>query len=159
MLMVTDPEFRLAMSRFASGVTVITTRDAAGNPHGLTVSAFCSLSAEPPLVLACINKLTFSHYAFLEQRAFVVNILREDQEAMSRQFADPAIDKFSGPLFSQTTAGLPRLANCLVALECSLVETHDGGDHTIIIGAVEKAEVNAGKPLVYFAGNYQNITE
>src|SRR5687767_11504678 len=104
--MITDEEFRPAMSHFASGVTVITTRDAAGNPHGLTVSAFCSLSADPPLVLICLNKQTASLYAFFERKQFVVNILRDDQQYLSQQFAEPAIDKFGTADFGESEHGL-----------------------------------------------------
>ena len=82
------------MSRFASGVTVVTTRDRSGRPHGITVSAFCSVSADPPLVLACIHKETASHYAFIERQEFVVNVLSEQQQDVSRRFAEPALDKF-----------------------------------------------------------------
>jgi flavin reductase (DIM6/NTAB) family NADH-FMN oxidoreductase RutF len=155
--MITNEEFRAALGRFASGVTVITTRDAAGKPHGLTVSAFCSLSAEPPLILACIHKQTTSHSAFFEREAFVVNILGEDQQHVSRQFAEPAIDKFNGTVFSENEDGLPKLEDCLVTLDCRVVEAHDGGDHTIIIGAIERAEIGQGRPLIYFYGNYRKI--
>jgi hypothetical protein len=88
--------FRSALSRFASGVTVVTTKDAAGNPHGITVSAFCSVSLEPPMVLICIEKTTGSHYAFPESGRFVVNVLNAGQKHISERFALPFDDKFDG---------------------------------------------------------------
>ena len=155
--MITDEEFKLAMSRFASGVTVITTRDAAGNAHGLTVSAFCSLSADPPLVLACINRQTGSHYAFFERQAFVVNVLSDAQQQISQQFAEPTGDKFNGIEIVETAGGLPMIDGCLATLECRIVNTYDEGDHTILVGSVEKTDVSDGKPLVYFQGDYRRI--
>lgn len=155
--MITGEEFRSAMSHFASGVTVITTADAAGRPHGLTVSAFCALSATPPMVLACIHKETASHYAFLERQAFVVHILGEDQQHISQQFAEPADDKFNGTAVGVSSDGLPMLDNALVTLECRVVNAHDGGDHTIIVGLVENADIRTGVPLVYYHHDYRTL--
>lgn len=157
--MVSDEEFRTAMSHFASGVTVMTTADFAGRPHGLTVSAFCSLSATPPLVLACIHKETASHYAFLERQAFVVHILGADQEHISQHFAERVEDKFVGTDVRESTDGLPMLDGALVTLECRVVNTHDGGDHTIIVGSVDKANIRPGQPLIYYHHGYRNIDE
>ncbi|MBV6495299.1 MAG: flavin reductase [Acidobacteria bacterium ACB1] len=155
--MISNEEFRRAMSHFASGVTVITTRDAAGAPHGITVSAFCSLSVEPPLVLACINKMTGSHYAFIERRAFVVHILGEHQRHVSEQFAEPLLDKFAGMPLQETESGLPVITGALVTLECSLVQNYDGGDHSILVAEVKSSTVNDAKPLIYFRGDYRLI--
>lgn len=145
------------MSRVASGVTVITTRDAAGKAHGLTVSAFCSLSAEPPLVLACIHKETGSHYAFFERQAFVVNVLSADQRDVSEQFASPSEDKFDGIEMDETVDGLPRIIGCLATIECRIVQTHDGGDHTILVGSLERTDVADGLPLMYYCGDYRRF--
>jgi len=155
--MITDPEFRAAMSRLASGVTVVTTRDLAGLPHGLTVTAFSSLSAEPPLVLFCIHKQTYSHYAFFERQAFVVSILSEDQEEISREFADSGDEKFVRVRLVETEIGLPGIAGSLAILECRVVQHHDGGDHTIVVGEIDRATVTEGSPLIYFRSDYQKI--
>jgi len=155
--MISNEEFRRAMSHFASGVTVITTRDAAGAPHGITVSAFSSLSAEPPLVLACINKMTGSHYAFIERRAFVVHILGEHQRHISERFAEPLLDKFAGMPLLETESGLPVIEGALVTLECTLVHPYDGGDHSILVGKIENSTVNDARPLIYFRGDYRLI--
>src|SRR4051795_8400857 len=91
---VTSDDFKNALSRFASGVTVVSTKDSVGKLHGITVSAFCSVSLEPPMVLICIEKSTVSHYAFEESGIFVVNILRGAQAVESEKFAAPHPDKF-----------------------------------------------------------------
>ncbi|MFN6962910.1 MAG: flavin reductase family protein [Pyrinomonadaceae bacterium] len=157
--MITDSEFRNAMARLAGGVTVVTTRDLAGRPHGLTVTAFTSLSAEPPLVLFCIHKQTYSHYAFFERQAFVVSILAEDQEEISRQFADPDVDKFVRVELVETAIGLPGIAGSLAVLECRVVQHYDGGDHTIVIGELDRVQLGEGSPLVYFRGEYRRLAD
>ena len=156
---INKDEFRAALSRFASGVTVVTTRDADGNLHGLTVSAFCSVSLEPPLILICIDKHTASHYAFLESNHFVVNVLLEDQIHHSNQFAAPIADKFDGIEYYLGIEDIPILKDALVNLECRLVNAHDNGDHTIFVGQIEKSHIANGKPLVYFHGNYRTILD
>jgi flavin reductase (DIM6/NTAB) family NADH-FMN oxidoreductase RutF len=154
---ISEVEFRNALSCFASGVTVVTTVDAAGGFHGLTVSAFCSVSLAPPMVLVCIEKATASHYAFFESRAFAVHTLNDNQRAVSEHFATPLADKFNGLNFAVGIDGVPILADSLMSLECRIVNTFEGGDHTIFLGQVERSTVNAGKPLVYFQGEYRQI--
>src|SRR5262245_12662040 len=91
---VNPDEFRAALSRFPSGITVVTSIDSSGVPHGITVSAFCSVSLEPPLVLVCVEKTTGSHSALLETRVFVVNFLAAGQDDISETFSLTQIDKF-----------------------------------------------------------------
>lgn len=155
--MINKNEFRHALGRFASGVTVVTTKDAAGNLHGITVSAFCSVSLAPPLILICIDKHTGSHHAFAENEFFTVNILREDQQHYSDQFASHLPDKFDGIEFYENDKSIPVLKNVLANLQCRRVNAHDNGDHTIFVGEIEKTIVTDGKPLVYFHGNYQKL--
>ena len=154
---ITNDEFRAALSRFVSGVTVVTTKDLSGKPHGITVSAFSAVSLEPPLISICIDRRTASHYAFEETGRFVVNILREDQVAISAQFASPILDKFDGIPFREGIAGIPVLEDAIVNLECRLKHAYEGGDHTIFVGEIERATVEDGKPLVYFYGNYRKL--
>jgi flavin reductase ActVB len=155
--MINKDEFRAALGRFASGVTVVTTKDAAGKLHGITVSAFCSVSLAPPLILICIDKQTGSHHAFEQNEFFTVNILREDQQHYSDQFASHLPDKFDGIEFYENDNGIPVLKAALANLECRRVNAHDNGDHTIFIGAIEKTIITDGKPLVYFHGNYRKL--
>jgi flavin reductase (DIM6/NTAB) family NADH-FMN oxidoreductase RutF len=126
--MINPHEFRHALSRFASGVTVVTTKDAAGNLHGITVSAFCSVSLEPPLVLVCIDKNTGSHHALTETDSFVVNFLREDQQYVSDRFASFLPDKFDAVKYRAGIDDLPILEDALANLECRLVNSHPNGD-------------------------------
>ena len=154
---ISKDEFRHALGRFASGVTVVTTRDSGGRLHGITVSAFCSLSLEPPLILVCIEKNTGSHYAFEQSNSFVVNILREDQQHLSDHFASFLPDKFAAVKYHPGIDDLPVLEDVLANLECRLVNSHANGDHTIYVGQIEKATVNNGNPLVYWHGNYRNL--
>ena len=154
---ITKDEFRAALGNFASGVTVVTTKDANDNLHGLTVSAFSSVSMNPPLILICIQKSTPSHYAFEESKVFVVNILSDSQKEISNQFAFKHEDKFAGINYNLSENGLPVLEDCLVNLECSLKHSYDGGDHTIFVGHIENAIINEGNPLVYWKGDYRDL--
>ena len=154
---ISEHEFRSALSRFPSGVTVVTTRNAAGHAYGITVSAFCSVSLVPPMVLVCIEKITASHLALIEARAFVVNILHENQRPWSERFAEPAADKFSDVDTKENAAGIPMLKEALANLECRLAHTYDGGDHTIFVGEVEHVTVGDGVPLIYSQGDYAGI--
>lgn len=156
---ITKDEFKNALSRFASGVTVVTTKDNDGNLQGLTVSAFCSVSLEPPLVLVCIDKKTGSYHAFEESGCFVVNILSEEQQDISNQFASSIADKFAGIDYFTNGKDLPIIKDALVNLECNLKSAYDGGDHTIFVGEIEKSHTSEGKPLVYCHGQYREINE
>jgi|SRR5215204_322616 len=150
-------EFRAALGRFPSGVTVVTTKDAAGRFHGITVSAFASVSLDPPMILVCIEKTTGSHYAFQESEFFVVNVLTEEQENLSNRFASPIPDKFDGIDYRLGVGEIPVLADALVTLECRLAYAHEGGDHTIFVGLIEKSETKDANPLVYWHGNYRKL--
>jgi flavin reductase (DIM6/NTAB) family NADH-FMN oxidoreductase RutF len=150
-------DFRSALSRFPSGVTVVTTRDSAGTFFGITVSAFSSVSLDPPLVLICIERSTASHFAFLESGVFAVNILSALQSDISERFASTIPEKFEGIDYTLGELGLPLISNCLVNLECRVRNTGDGGDHTIFIGEVESASINEGDPLLYFRSDYREI--
>jgi flavin reductase (DIM6/NTAB) family NADH-FMN oxidoreductase RutF len=114
---------------------------------------------EPPLVLICILKTTPCYYAFEEAGAFVINILSESQREISNQFAGRHEDKFSGIDIVTSAVGLPVIKGCLANFECRLKHSYNGGDHTIFVGEIEKATVHEGKPLVYFAGKYREITD
>lgn len=157
--MISKDEFRAALGRFASGVTVVTTRDADGELHGITVSAFCSVSLEPPLVLVCIDVNTGSHRALTQTDSFVVNILSEKQQYISDRFASYLPDKFEAIKYSSGIDDLPILEGALANLECRLVNSHDDGDHTIFVGQIKRATIGNGNPLVYWHGNYRNLEE
>src|SRR5689334_25426551 len=154
---VSKDEFRSAMSRFASGVTIVTTKPEAHQPIGITVSSFASLSLEPPLVLVCIDKRASIHDQLVEGRYFAVNVLAENQEILSRRFASRDDDRFSGIGYTEGVTGSPVLSDVLAAIECRIVHTYTGGDHTIVVGEVERTIYNDGKPLAYFRGGYAEL--
>ena len=156
--MPASPEdFRSALSQFASGVTVVTTRDAHGKKHGITVSAFCSVSLEPPMVLICIEKSTGSQYAFGESGAFVVNILASSQSDVSEHFASRVDEKFGDVEHTLNEDGVPVLTDAIATLRCTLRHSLDGGDHSIFVGLVESVEVKGGSPLIYFDRGYHEL--
>ena len=153
-------QFRTALSRFASGVTVVTLCAADESPLGITVSAFSSLSLEPPLVLVCIDRRAFAHDAFQPGRSFVVNILGAEQEELSRLFASREPDKFRGIGYSPGLDGAPILADVLATLECRLKYAYEGGDHTIFVGEVEQTTVrDDAHPLLYYRGGYASLKQ
>lgn len=156
---VSSVDFRTALSRFASGVTIVTTKDASGRQFGITVSAFCSVSLEPPLVLICIEKTTGSHHAFQESERFTVNVLTSSQAGISEHFATLIEDKFSAVDHAEDEHGIPLLQNSLATLQCRLFKALDGGDHSIFLGLVEHVIVRDAAPLIYFKGSYHTIAD
>ena len=154
---VSKDEFRNALGRFASGVTVVTTKSKDDKPSGITVSAFSSVSLEPPLILVCIDKRASVHEILEEGHHFAVNVLAEDQEVISRRFASKDTDRFAGIGYTEGIAGDPILTDTLACMECRVVYAYPGGDHTIVVGEVERINVSDGKPLAYFRGGYVQL--
>jgi flavin reductase (DIM6/NTAB) family NADH-FMN oxidoreductase RutF len=155
--MVEPDLFRSVLGRFASSVTVLSARDAAGTDHGMTVSAFSSVSLDPPMILACIEK-TASIYPTLLTAEFVgISILSEEQESCSRRFAEKDADRFNDLEIRRGDHGVALLVGALAHLECRIVARHDGGDHTIFVASVEKATALNGRPLLYYRGGYAQL--
>ena len=150
-------ELRRAMGFFCTGVTVITTRDDAGRPFGLTANAVTSVSLAPPLLLVCVDRKAESHAHFFTSKVFVVNILSEEQEHISRRFAVSGGEKFTDVPCRPGRLGALVLDGTLAHLECRIVETHEGGDHVIHLGEVDHAEVHDGRPLLFFQGKYARL--
>ena len=150
-------ELRRVMGMFATGVTVLTTRDAEGRPYGLTANAVTSLSLDPPLLIICIDKRAETHPHFFDSRCFVVNILSEEQSELSTHFATSGGEKFGTLPFSTNQDGVPVLEGTLAHVECRIVETYEGGDHVIHIGEIQHAEVRGGRPLLFFQGRYHHL--
>ena len=148
--------FRRALGCFATGVTVVTAiHPESKKPAGVTVSSFCSLSLEPPLVLFCLGDHTASLDAYTQSGHFAVNILSEGQRDLSIRFASRSDRKWSGLSYDTWSCGAPILTGCLAAMECSLVEARAVGDHVIIIGKVETIKhQEGGAPLIYYRGSY-----
>ena len=155
--MIDADTFRSVLGRFASGVTIVTARDAQGTDHGMTVSAFCSLSLDPPLVLLCVDKSATMFDLLRSHPAFGVSILSSAQEAYSRRFADKKSERserFDGIAYTRGNSGVVLLDGALAHLECKVIKHHDEGDHMILIGRVDRAEPLDGRPLLYFRGGY-----
>lgn len=150
--------FRSVLGRFASGVTVVTARDSAGRDHGMTVSAFTSLSLTPPLILVCIDRAASVYSALAAAEWIVVNVLSASQEALSRRFSHlEAESRFDGIGFSRAPHGAPILDEVLACLECRLVARHQGGDHDILVAEVETAWAREERPLLYYRGGYAQL--
>jgi len=154
-----DPDtFRSVVGRFASGVTIVTTRDAAGTDHGMTVSAFCSLSLSPPLVLVCIDRTATMHDVMSTSESFVVNVLAAGQEALSRRFSTPeASHRFDGIGYTRASGGAAMIEEALAYIECRMVSHCPGGDHSIFVGEVEAATARSERPLLYYRGGYAQL--
>jgi flavin reductase (DIM6/NTAB) family NADH-FMN oxidoreductase RutF len=158
--------FKALMGRFASGVTTVTVVDDEGD-HGMTASAFTSVSLDPPLVLVCVNRAARMHDKIVKQGTFAINLLDAAQESVSNRFAGwweegrskwADLDLAPGPV-----SGAAWVGGALANIDCRLHAAHDGGDHTIFVGEVVAARLNdqqrdALRPLVYFAGRYRQLS-
>lgn len=151
--------FRSVLGRFASGVTIVTARDAAGVDYGMTVSAFCSLSLEPPLVLMCVDHAASMHGLLLGDPGprCGVSILSSHQEAFSRRFAEQKANKFDRIAYSRGESGVVLLDDAVAHLECEVSAHYEAGDHTIFVATVERAEPRHGRPLLYYRGGYAQL--
>jgi len=155
--LVDDATFKLAMSHFASGVTVVTTEHE-GKPYGLTVASFASLSLHPPLVLVCIEKAVKSHDAIASAGKFGVSILGREQAEISGRFASKKIeDKFAGVDLVEGELGVPLIGGAICRLACRVHSRLEGGDHTIFVGEVVGAQTTEGVPLVYYRSAYRDL--
>ena len=146
--------FRSVLGRFATGVTIVTIVDENQQPHGMTVSAFSSLSLEPPLVLVCIDNAATMAPAMSTASRFAVNILAHNQEELSRRFSGQLDDRFAGVGYQLAATGSPILDDVVAWLDCRIVARHPAGDHVIVIGEVEQAEAFEGQPLLYYRSGY-----
>ena len=152
--------FRNALGCFATGVTVVTTVTDAGEPVGLTANSFSSVSLDPPLVLFCLDRASHNLGAFRAAGRFAVNVLGDDQRDLSVRFSTTIGDRWDGVVWDRWETGAPVLNGCLAALDCETEAIHEGGDHVIIVGRVQRlAATTDGKPLLYFRGNYATVAE
>ena len=153
-----DPrELRKAFGQFATGVTVVTTLAPTGQMIGLTVNSFASLSIDPPLVLWSLAKHSPNLQAFREASHFCVNVLAEDQHSLALQFSRPANDKFAGVAHEPGMAGIPLLSRSIARFECSRSAVHEGGDHLIFIGQVQRYQTFEQPPLLFHGGSFQQL--
>ncbi len=148
-------ELRRVLGTFVTGVTVVTTRDSEGRPYGATANSFSSVSLDPPLILWSQSLTSRSHPAFRDSDCFAVNILADNQVAISDHFAKSRDDKFSSVAFSDGLGGAPLIDGCAAHLECTKVAAYPGGDHIVFLGRVERISHRAqSKPLAFGGGRY-----
>ncbi|MDQ3760611.1 MAG: flavin reductase family protein [Actinomycetota bacterium] len=150
--------FRDAMARFPSGVTIVTTHDESGMPQGFTASSFCSVSAEPPLVLVCLAKSANCYPVFAHNDRFAISFLQADHVNLARRFASKSADKFACGGFVRTPRGATVLEEALAVVECSVYSRHEAGDHMIMVGEVEQVLLaDRRSPAVYFDRAFSTI--
>lgn len=157
-----DPAlFRQLLGCFPTGVAIITTRAADGRPVGLTCNSFSSVSLEPPLVLFSLRKASSLLQTFCEAEMFAINILSQDQDALSGRFASSKIaDKFDSVSWRNGPSGAPLIDDCLVSFECRAYARHEAGDHDIFIGEVQRMSAgSADHALVFYKGSYMMLAD
>lgn len=151
------------MGCFATGVTIVTV-DLDGEVHGMTANAFASVSLDPMLVLVCVDHTTRTHAHLHAKKRFGINVLCEEQRAISEYYARPErthehAEQEAGARFERTRHGTPMLQGSLAYLECRLHSAQVAGDHTIFIAEVEDVLVREGEPLLFFRGKYRKVGE
>ena len=150
-----DPsQFRQLLGRFATGVTILTTKTTDGRPLGMTANSLASVSLHPPLISVCVDREAEMHEVILQAPEFVVNVLASPQEALARRFSDKHEDRFDGIGYDLSPEGLILLAGALAHVVCERQATYPGGDHTIVLGRVIGGATSDGRPLLYYRGGY-----
>jgi flavin reductase (DIM6/NTAB) family NADH-FMN oxidoreductase RutF/DNA-binding MarR family transcriptional regulator len=152
-------QFRAALGTFATGVTIVTTRNAAGEDIGLTANSFNSVSLDPPMVLWSLMRKSLSLPAFLESGYFAVHVLAVDQEDLSVTFATRGADKFAGLPLTRGAGGIPLIPGCSALFQCKTAFNYEGGDHVIFVGEVQDFEHFDRAPLVFHSGRYAVAVE
>lgn len=144
---------RGALGAFATGVAIVTTA-AADGPHGLTINSFVSVSLDPPLVLWSLDRRSHSLDAFEAAPCFAINVLGAHQADLARRFARPGAPRFGGLALADGLEGAPLLPDCIASFECRRVAVHDGGDHVIFVGRIERYRADHRPPLVFSRGQF-----
>jgi flavin reductase (DIM6/NTAB) family NADH-FMN oxidoreductase RutF len=152
-------ELRSAFGRYTTGVTIVTCRDVQGEPVGLTCNSFASLSLTPALVLWSLRQQSPSLAAFTGASHFAINVLAEDQVALSRHFSSPVADKFSQGRWHEGAGRAPVLEGSVAQFECRLHSTQLLGDHVLFVGEIVRLSEAALPPLVFQAGHYRLMGE
>ena len=151
--------YRDAWSRFATGVTVITTVETGGDVHGMTASSVTSVSLEPPLVLVVIAEERLTHGLIESTGRFGMSILESGQTDIAKHFATPPESRGEiGSRHLTTLSGTPVIANAIAAMDCRVTAAHEAGDHTVFIGEIEEIAVGEGEPLVWFQRQFGGFT-
>ena len=150
-----NEKFRGALAMFATGVTIVTARDAAGAPIGLTANSFNSVSIEPPLVLWSLSRQAGSMPAFERGSHYAVHILSAGQHALADRFSRKDVERFAGVDWREGANGVPLLEGAAAVFECFNRSRYEEGDHVIFVGEVERCERREGaQPLIFHGGKY-----
>jgi len=149
--------FRKVLGHYPTGVCVITAMDEESRPLGMVVGSFTSVSLDPPLVLWSLARTSRSFDAFCAADHFAIHVLTGDQEDLAIRFASRGEDKFAGLAVADGVGGAPLLGQCATRLQCRTVARHDGGDHLIFIGQVERFDHCDGEPLLFHQGRFGRI--
>lgn len=157
---VTPDTFRIVMGQFCSGVTVVTAMGPTA-PVGFTCQAFSSLSLDPPRIVLCVSRTSTSWPSIRSRGSFCVNVLAQQQHALSERFARSGGDKFRNVAWASSPDGAPRLAEATAWIDCQLHAEYDGGDHLVVIGDVSRLEAptEPREPLLYYRGRYTRIAD
>ena len=147
---------RQIMGRFATGVTLVTARSDE-KILGMTANAVLSLSLDPPLILVSVNKKNQMRKFLKKSNCFAINVLRDDQEEISRRFATPGPKDFSDLELVESKTGSPVLVNALAFIDCQIVQVVPGGDHDMFIGKPLAGEIRDGNPLIFYSGQYTQL--
>ena len=149
---------RDAMGTFATGVCVVTASPAGFAPFGMTVNSFSSVSLDPPLVLWSLRNDSECFAAFSACRFYTINVLRQEQQALSNRYASKDSHDLDPDHFRIGRSGAPVLRGTLCSMECEIWQRYEGGDHVILVGRVLQAHTAAsGRPLVFHAGQYRQL--
>lgn len=155
--MMDQRELRDILGSYATGIAVVTCRDARGKRHAMTINSFASVSLSPPRVLWSIGEESDQFAAFNEATHYAINILSADHQELSKHFATPMDDKFEGVGSHDGMFGLPLLADCCAVLQCEIVERIKTGDHNILIGEILDAEREPRQPLIFHRSQYHAL--
>lgn len=154
----TQRQFRDALSEFATGVTIITTRDAGSGFVGFTANSFNSVSLSPPLILWSLSRAANSHLAFEQCERYAISVLAAAQAPLARRFSRPHADRFSGVPYTLGWAGAPLIEHAVAWFECCHFAWQPVGDHTLFVGEVLRCTRNAGAPLLFHHGGFRTTS-
>jgi flavin reductase (DIM6/NTAB) family NADH-FMN oxidoreductase RutF len=154
---VDEALFRKTCGRFVTGIAVATVSGNDGQPYGLTVNSFTSVSCCPPLVLICVDYRCNILPHFRSSSYYGINVLNDTQRDLSVRFSQRELDRFGGIAWQRGETGVPLLGGALACFECAVAQTIEAGDHAILIGEVVSAEYRDGEPLLYYAGAYRKL--
>lgn len=148
------PELRRAFGRFATGIAVVTTLDEHGNPYGLTINSFVSVSMEPPIISWNVIRGSNAHKTITQAGRFVVNVLAKGQREVAQKMTGPIEQRFTSVPYHSSSSGLPVISDTLATFECDIHSMIAAGDHDIVLGTVRQFDHREGRPLVYWQGAY-----